>query len=366
MKRRNPYPVGNIMQSNLHSFGMLMKDRTFSSGDYRFSFNGKEKTDEISGEGNVYDYGFRIYNSGLGRFLSVDPLFQSYPWYTPYQFAGNNPIANIDLDGLEDHFASDGSLIGSGPFNNKTVQKLNDAHEAEKKATSSQSNANKIPPPQLNIAAVQSKATSPIVQPNSAEQPQVSSSPPVVSPTISSQAPVQEEPQSAPLDNVQAFGLAVNISQELFYSPTFNTWMGKDLVVRSQDWGGNGTTGGKNKFGKTTSKTLGAVNYGIGVYNSLSITDEMNNGTIPIKQGLLLQMDNAISTLAPPIVSVPKQIGNTLGEIYVDEISGFCLWLTKATAPVILNVPSAPPPGGTASPASGETSTTPPLIKAPN
>jgi hypothetical protein len=32
----------------------------------------------------------------------VDPLTASYPFYTPYQFAGNSPIYNIDLDGLED------------------------------------------------------------------------------------------------------------------------------------------------------------------------------------------------------------------------------------------------------------------------
>jgi hypothetical protein len=31
----------------------------------------------------------------------VDPLTRSYPWYTPYQFAGNTPIKFIDLDGLE-------------------------------------------------------------------------------------------------------------------------------------------------------------------------------------------------------------------------------------------------------------------------
>lgn len=37
----------------------------------------------------------------MGRFLSVDPLTQEYPWYTPYQFAGNMPIGAIDLDGLE-------------------------------------------------------------------------------------------------------------------------------------------------------------------------------------------------------------------------------------------------------------------------
>ena len=37
----------------------------------------------------------------MGKFLSVDPLTRDYPWYTPYQFAGNNSIKYIDLDGLE-------------------------------------------------------------------------------------------------------------------------------------------------------------------------------------------------------------------------------------------------------------------------
>ena len=44
----------------------------------------------------------RIYDSRLGKFLSVDPLTKSYPHYSPYQFAGNNPIHNTDLDGLEE------------------------------------------------------------------------------------------------------------------------------------------------------------------------------------------------------------------------------------------------------------------------
>jgi hypothetical protein len=38
----------------------------------------------------------------LGRFLSVDPITGGYPWYTPYQFAGNKPIQYIDLDGAEE------------------------------------------------------------------------------------------------------------------------------------------------------------------------------------------------------------------------------------------------------------------------
>lgn len=69
---------------------------------YRFAFNGKEKTDEWNGEGNSYDYGFRIYDPRIGKFLSVDPLAGKFPYYTPYQFAGNKPIWALDLDGLED------------------------------------------------------------------------------------------------------------------------------------------------------------------------------------------------------------------------------------------------------------------------
>ena len=57
----------------------------------------------LGGGGSTYDYGFRIYNPQLGKFLSVDPLFKSYPWYTPYQYAGNKPIRFIDLDGLEEY-----------------------------------------------------------------------------------------------------------------------------------------------------------------------------------------------------------------------------------------------------------------------
>jgi len=48
-----------------------------------------------------YDYGFRIYNPQIAKFLSVDPLAGSYPMLTPYQFASNSPIASLDLDGQE-------------------------------------------------------------------------------------------------------------------------------------------------------------------------------------------------------------------------------------------------------------------------
>lgn len=68
---------------------------------YRYGLNGKENDNEVKGTGNQQDYGFRIYDPRLGKFLSVDPLTKDYPWYTPYQFAGNMPIWAVDLDGAE-------------------------------------------------------------------------------------------------------------------------------------------------------------------------------------------------------------------------------------------------------------------------
>ncbi len=37
----------------------------------------------------------------VGRFLSIDPLAKQFPSLTPYQFASNDPIESIDLDGEE-------------------------------------------------------------------------------------------------------------------------------------------------------------------------------------------------------------------------------------------------------------------------
>ena len=72
-----------------------------ASGSYRYGFNGKENDNDVKGNGNEQDYGKRIYDPRLGKFLSVDPLTKTYPQLTPYQFASNNPIQNVDIDGLE-------------------------------------------------------------------------------------------------------------------------------------------------------------------------------------------------------------------------------------------------------------------------
>lgn len=82
-----------------------MPGRNFSAGSYRYGFNGKENDPETVGtDEGTQDYGMRIYNPALGKFLSVDPLFKSFAYKTPYDFAENTPIMCIDLDGGQSEF----------------------------------------------------------------------------------------------------------------------------------------------------------------------------------------------------------------------------------------------------------------------
>jgi RHS repeat-associated protein len=72
------------------------------NGNYPYSFNGKRDDNEMQWQ----DYGMREYDRRRGQFISVDPLTKEYPYYSPYQFAGNKPIWAIDLDGMEEYMST--------------------------------------------------------------------------------------------------------------------------------------------------------------------------------------------------------------------------------------------------------------------
>jgi RHS repeat-associated protein len=95
---------------------MLMAGRkyTASSSKYRYGFNGKDNDNDVKGEGNQQDYGMRIYDPRLVRFLSVDPITNQYPELTPYQFASNRTVQAKDLDGCEAYFNNSGEFVKWG------------------------------------------------------------------------------------------------------------------------------------------------------------------------------------------------------------------------------------------------------------
>lgn len=68
---------------------------------YRYGFNGKEKDNETYGDGNSLDFGARIYDSRIGRWLSLDIRDGNYPGISPYSISYNNPIIFKDPDGKD-------------------------------------------------------------------------------------------------------------------------------------------------------------------------------------------------------------------------------------------------------------------------
>lgn len=81
-------------------------------GAYRYGFQGQERDDEVKGAGNSYNYTFRMHDSRLGRFLSIDPQAWNYPYNSSYAFSENRVIDGIDLEGLEYYYTADGTPLG--------------------------------------------------------------------------------------------------------------------------------------------------------------------------------------------------------------------------------------------------------------
>lgn len=97
-----------MLNKYLYPFGSVAKGRSFSSQSYRYGFNGQEKDTESL----TQDYGMRIYDPRLGKFLSIDPISKNYAWLSTYQFAANSPLSGIDINGLEYYYSADGTLLG--------------------------------------------------------------------------------------------------------------------------------------------------------------------------------------------------------------------------------------------------------------
>ena len=92
-----PSPSSHISDSIAKMNGMEALFRP----PHRFSFNGQERDDEVSGEGNSLSFKYRVVDTRLGRFFSVDPLFRKYSYNSTYAFAENRVVDGREFEGLE-------------------------------------------------------------------------------------------------------------------------------------------------------------------------------------------------------------------------------------------------------------------------
>ena len=83
--------------ADYYSFGMTMPGRSYNAHIYRYGFTGHEKESDLS-EG-IYTTQYRLYDARVGRWLSVDPLFEKYVGMSPYNYCMLNPVMMVDVDG---------------------------------------------------------------------------------------------------------------------------------------------------------------------------------------------------------------------------------------------------------------------------
>jgi len=119
-----------IQAKTYYPFGMVftseMMQGTFADKTNSYLFNGKEQQEM---PGLWYDYGWRFYDPQIGRFLGVDPLADKFIWVSPYNFAENSPIANVDYWGLQAVNYQAAMAISNPKVYSKMVDQRNKAME---------------------------------------------------------------------------------------------------------------------------------------------------------------------------------------------------------------------------------------------
>jgi RHS repeat-associated protein len=112
-------------------FGVTLNGRdlslnTIGNKPYRYGYQGSEMDSEVKGSGNSYTTEFRQLDPRLGRWLSLDPVFQ--PHQSPYNSMDDNPIWHNDPLGdytkkRAERLAKNGTKHG---YKTKVVEKPSD------------------------------------------------------------------------------------------------------------------------------------------------------------------------------------------------------------------------------------------------
>ena len=100
--------AGTVKERNdYYPFGARHVRSDYAQSTNRWKYNGKEL--QTTGDLGYLDYGARMYDTGLGRWFSVDPAGESAPSLSLYRFGLNNPLMYTDYCGLWEYSFQNGN-----------------------------------------------------------------------------------------------------------------------------------------------------------------------------------------------------------------------------------------------------------------
>lgn len=116
LKSEFPYLASKNERTNSNNLSLPSPNTRLSRnsesgirGAYCYGFNGKDRESEFSS--GAYDFGARIHDARLGRWMSVDMYVKEYVGISSYSNCYDNPVAFVDPDGrtilLADEFSKE-------------------------------------------------------------------------------------------------------------------------------------------------------------------------------------------------------------------------------------------------------------------
>ena len=346
-----------LQENHYYPFGLTMGSLNYvNNTENKLKYNGKELDDE----NNLrwYDYGFRRYDPQLGRWHVMDALSEKYINLSPYAYVANNPMNFIDPDGRVMTFPEGGEYGSNFNFGQNVYQPSVSAdlggvsygggshgeagptgadfdqwYELQEKGKTSLKF--------VNWYRLGGRVGKNVTYKSRIEFDDVSffwdtekelievcivkfgdgfkflyvyKSDYATDWNYNAYIYDLKDDQSDWSSITQYVGGALGVGKEIMFSKYFNTWMGKDGKIRSQNWGGNGRTGGKYKFAGKAGKIFKVGGWVFGAYGVYSTNMEWQNNQISTSEMIIEQISNTIGFI--PTYGTAWSIGWNLGKNY--------------------------------------------------